>query len=131
MIHFPSLIGVVAASVIAFGIGGLWFSPALFGNDWLKELHVGDRPVSRSTGALLAIPAAVGSALILGILIESIGSATPLKGVCIGFLIWLGFAVAIHLPAIYLEHAPRRFLIDAGHKLVVFVAMGAALGAWG
>jgi len=121
---------VVAAAASSFVIGGLWFSPLVFGRVWLRELHASELPQSRAVGALLAIPASLGAAFGLGVLIASTHADTLWRGIVLASLVWLAFAVAIHLPAAYLEHAPRRFAIDIGHQLVVFLTMGSILGAW-
>lgn len=102
----------------------------LFGNRWITELHATDRAGNRAAGALLAVPAAFVSAVVLGVLIRSADVNSIGAGIAVGALVWSAFAVAIHLPAFYLEHAPVRTAIDVGHKLVVYVLMGAIIGAW-
>lgn len=122
---------VLGASLACFVIGGFWFSPLMFGDAWVRELHAESRAENRAVGALLALPAAIVAAFVLGVLIASVGATTAAKGILVGLLVWLGFCAAIHIPAVYLEGRPIRFAIDSGHKLAICVAMGAILGIWG
>ena len=130
MLHLAPWPAVLVAAAVCFVIGGLWFSPILFGTRWLQELHVANPEASRAVGALLALPAAFVAALVLGLLIRSAGVSSAAGGAGMGVIVWGGFGIAIHLPAIFLERAPARTAIDAGHKFVVYVAMGAIIGAW-
>lgn len=129
MIEFPKAAGVLLAGLACFITGGLWFSPLLFGRAWMRELHVNESEQSRTAGVLLAIPQSWGAAFVLGTLIASAHIRDAGRGLVVGLLVWAGFSVAMHLPAAYLERAPRRFLIDIGHKFVACAAMGLILGA--
>jgi hypothetical protein len=127
---FPSLTGIAAATAAGFLIGGLWFSPVLFAEAWLRELRATDAPKSRTMGAILALPTVFVVACVLGMIVRAAGATTAPEGMAVGALVWVAFAFAVHVPAAYLEGAPRRFLIDAGHKLVLYVVMGAILALW-
>ena len=130
MLHLAPWTQVLVAATCCFLVGGLWFSPLMFGNRWVQELDAGDRAESRVAGALLAVPAALATAVALGVLIRSTDVHSLGMGVVIGLLVWGAFAVAIHLPAFYLEHAPVRTAIDVGHKPIVYVLIGAIIGGW-
>ena len=129
MLHLAPWGAVIAAAAAGFVIGGIWFSPLLFGTQWLRALDVSDAEGGRAAGALLALPASFVAALVLGILIRSAGVSSAPGGAAVGALVWIAFSVAIHLPAMFLERAPTRAVIDAGHKLAVYVVMGAIIGA--
>lgn len=128
MISYPTATGVLLAALVCFLIGGLWFSPLLFATPWMEELKVQDQSTNRVMGAAVAIPQSLLSAFVLGTLLASARVTDAGHGILFGLLVWLGFCVAVHLPAAYLEGAPRRFAIDIGHKLAICVAMGAILG---
>jgi hypothetical protein len=130
MLHFSPWAPVLVAATGCFLVGGLWFSPVMFGNRWIEELDAGDRAEGRAAGALLAVPAALVTAIVFGVLIRSADVHSLGLGVVVGLMVWAAFAVAIHLPAFYLERAPVRTAIDVGHKLIVFVLMGAIIGGW-
>ncbi len=129
MIRFEPFPAVLVAALACFVIGGLWFSPLLFGKEWLRELRVTDEP-SRAIGAILAVPAALGAAFGLGVLTASADIVDVPRALMVGALVWACFVVAIELPALALEKAPRRFAIHAGHKLVIYLAMATIFGLW-
>ena len=126
------LAGVLGAAVAGFVVGGVWFAPPVFGTSWLRALAISDQDAARTRGPNigLAFVATLMTAYVLGLFVRFAGAATALDGIAIGFLVWLAFAFAMHLPAAYLERAPRKFLIDVGHKLVVYLVMGAILAVW-
>jgi len=129
MISFEPLSAALVAALASFAIGGLWFSPLLSGNAWLRELHVTGEP-SRTMGAVLAVPSALGAAFGLGVLTTSAHITDVRRALFVGVLVWACFVVAIELPSLALEKAPRRFAIYAGHKLVVYLAMATVFGLW-
>ena len=131
---FPSIAlgGLAAATVVGFVIGGIWFAPPVFGTAWLRALSISDEDAAktRGVGIALAFIATLVTAYILGLFVRFAGATSALEGAAIGFLAWLAFAVAVHLPAVNLERQPRRFLIDIGHKLTLYTVMGAILAIW-
>ena len=129
MIRFEPFWPTAVAATLCFLIGGLWFSPLLFGKAWMKELHV-DREPSRAVGALLAIPATIAAAVGLGVLTASAHATDVPTALAVAGTVWISFIVGIELPALYLENAPRRFAIGAGHKLVVLTTMAIVYGLW-
>jgi len=133
-VTFPpiALGGVLAAAVVGFVIGGVWFAPQTFGKAWLRVQAISDQDAAKTqgVGVALAFVATLATAYVLGLFVRFAGATTPVEGATIGLLAWLAFAVAIHLPAANLERKPEKFLIDIGHKLAVYVVMGAILAIW-
>ncbi|WP_299525925.1 DUF1761 domain-containing protein [Winogradskyella sp.] len=127
-----NVIAVVAAALSMFLIGGLWYSPKLFGNQWLKEL--GKDKSFLETGNMKLI---FGGAFILALIM-----AFNLAGFVSGYESWtwgliggalagLGW-VAMSLGIIYLfeRRSMKIFLINAGYIVVSFIVMGIILGLW-
>lgn len=123
---------VLAAAVSAFVVGGLWYSPVLFGNAWLKETRLTKEELDRANPAVtfgvsfvLAALASVVFALFLGPK-PAFGFALA-AGVMAG-LFWVGTSFGIN----YLfEHKSfRLFLINAGYHTVQYATIGAVLGLW-
>lgn len=129
MIRFASAAPCAVAAALCFVVGGLWFSPALFGRPWVEELHVRAEP-SRALGAMVAIPASIAAAVGLGALTASARVTGLPAALAVAGIVWICFIVGIELPALFLEKAPRRFAIGAGHKLVVLTGMGVVFGLW-
>jgi hypothetical protein len=133
-VTMPSVqvLGVLVAAVAGFIVGGVWFAPPVFGTACLRALEISEQDAAktRAAGIALAFVATLMTAYVLAILVRFAGATTALEGIVIGLLVWLAFAVAIHLPAANLERRPRRFLIDVGHQFVVYLLMGAIVAVW-
>jgi hypothetical protein len=123
---------VGASVLVSFLIGGLWYSPLLFVNTWLRIVGV-DRQVFNAglPRALLGdLFSAVAIALALNQVIRWSGAIGVGGGLLVAFIVWVGFVTTILFPQVTYEHRPFAFFaISAGYRLVVFLAMGAILSA--
>jgi hypothetical protein len=127
--HYPA---VLAAAVVQFAIGGLWYSPLLFARPWMREAGLADAqlrdaPMARIFG--LAFVAALVMAFNLAAFIGAKGGVA--FGTFAGFATGLGW-VAMSIGVLYLfeRRSLRLWLINGGYLVVSFTAMGAILGAW-
>lgn len=138
MFHYlpGMLLPTLVAAVVAFLIGGLWYSPLLFAKQWIAAHGFGPEEVERMRKGA---PRAYGisflcflvMAHVLGFLVHLTGASNWMYGLHLGFLCWLGFAFTIGLTAnVYSNKKIAVFVIDAGYQLVYLMAMGAILGAW-
>lgn len=125
-------LAVIVAALSTFLIGGLWYSPAVFGKAWMKEN--GFTEESMKGGNLVKI---FGLAFVLG-LIASINLAMflgpetdPVMGAFWGFLAGFGW-VATFVGTHYLfeRKSFKLFLINAGYSVVALTVMGVILAAW-
>jgi hypothetical protein len=123
-------LSIIAATLVAFLIGGIWYSPALFGRQWISlngftEKDLSRRSMSRVFGLsfLLALVMTVNLAMFLG--------PSPSLGFCIaaGAAAGIGWSAA-GLGIIYLfEGRPLRlWLINGGYQAVTLAAIGGVLG---
>ncbi|QSE99157.1 DUF1761 domain-containing protein [Fulvivirga lutea] len=125
-------LAVVAAALSMFVIGGLWYSPILFGNAWAKEN--GFTPEFVQSGNKAKI---FGGSLLLSLII-----AFNLAGFISGFEEWTwgliggflsGFGwVAMSIGILYLfeRRSAKLFFINAGYFVFSFLVMGLILGLW-
>jgi uncharacterized protein DUF1761 len=123
-------LSIIAATLVAFLIGGIWYSPAVFGRQWISlngftEKDLSRRSMSRVFGLsfLLALVMTVNLAMFLG--------PSPSLGFCIaaGAAAGIGWSAA-GLGIIYLfEGRPLRlWLINGGYQAVTLAAIGGVLG---
>jgi len=128
-INWPA---VVVATVVAFAIGGLWYSDTLFGKAWLEEVGLNEEDVKKAnmvrtfSGAFLLEFFAV---LAVAVLIGTDGSW--LSGLSSGLLIgifWITTAYGVTY--LFEQRSMRLFLINAGYNVVLFAAVGTIIGAW-
>ena len=127
-----NFIAVVAAAFSMFLIGGLWYSPILFGKIWAKENNFSDEFVKGGNKAKI-----FGGSLFLSILM-----AFNLAGFVSGYDHWTwgplggflaGFGwVALSIGILYFfeRRSFRLFLINAGYFILSFLVMGLILGLW-
>jgi uncharacterized protein DUF1761 len=123
---------VLAAAVSAFVVGGLWYSPLLFGNAWLKEtglrkeqLDAGNPAVTFGVSFVLAALASFVFAMFLGPK-PAFGFALA-AGVMAG-LCWV--ATSFGISYLFERRSFRLFLINGGYHTVQYALIGAVLGLW-
>lgn len=123
---------ILLATVSAFVLGGVWYSPILFAKAWMDGAGLNEEQLKQGSpgkifgGALvLTLVMAVNLAAFLG------PKADLAFGVFAGFATGLGW-VAMAFGVTYLfEHRPLKlWLVNAGYQVVAFTVMGAILGAW-
>lgn len=123
---------VLVAALSTFIIGGLWYSPAVFGKAWMKENGFSEESLKNSNmvkifglAFFLAFIAAINLAMFMG------PEDRPAWGAVWGFLAGFGW-VATFVGTHYLfeRRSFRLFLINAGYSIVSLTIMGVILAAW-
>ena len=124
---------IFAATLSAFVIGGLWYSPLLFASPWQKangltaaDLAGQNKGKIFVVAFLLTLIMAFNLAMFL-----NQPSTTLTWGATAGFLAGFGW-VALALGVISLfESKPFAYVaINGGYMVVAFVVMGAIIGGW-
>jgi hypothetical protein len=126
-------LAVLAATVAAFVLGGLWYSPVLFGKRWQAAAGLSDEQVNSGSPALifggsfvLALIASACFALFLG---PDPGLAF---GTATGFaagLCWVATSFGIN--GLFQREKASLVLINAGYHTLQFTLIGLILGLWG
>jgi hypothetical protein len=123
---------VLVAALSTFLIGGLWYSPAVFGKAWMKENGFTEESLKNSNMVkifgltfFLALIAAFNLAMFMG------PEDKPEMGAMWGFLAGFGW-VATFIGTHYLfeRKSFRLFLINAGYSIVTLTLMGVILAWW-
>ena len=124
---------VLASAVANFVIGGIWYSPALFGKPWMKANNFSAADLEKGS------PARIFGVSFVFCLIMSANLAGFLSSpeTTLGFAVAAAFAAGLGWAALGLgvvalfERRPWSYiLINGGYLTVSFVVMGAILGAW-
>jgi hypothetical protein len=124
---------ILAAVVLNFIIGGIWYSRALFIKPWLDMAGVSKQTFDSGLPKALAgdLVASLVMAFVLVHAIRYAGATGLGQGLSVTFWNWLGFVVAVLLGSVTYEHRPFRFFaINAGYRFVAMMAMGAILTLW-
>lgn len=138
LMNFVSLFGevnffaVLAATVLAFVIGGLWYSPLLFFRAWLDGAGLTAEDAQQGHPAKIyggAFAMTFVAATLMAVVIghhKSVG-----VGIHWGLIVGLGW-VATSFATNYLfeRRSLKLWLVNAGYNVVLFVVMGAVIGLW-
>ena len=131
-----NFLAVIVAAAVAFAIGGLWYSPLLFANHWMKahgdtEDNVKDMQKGAPKAYAISILCHVLIALAIAVLVSYLNLWVYFKGLKLGLLIWAGFALPLGLMAnAFSNKKLTAFAIDAGYQLVYLLIMGAIITVW-
>jgi hypothetical protein len=124
-------LAVLAATVAAFVLGGLWYSPVLFGKAWQKAAGLSDETLKAGNPAIifggsfvLAFVASAMFAMFIGPM--TLGPATA-AGFSAG-LCWVATSFGVN--GLFERKPLALTLINGGYHTVQFTLIGAILGAW-
>lgn len=131
-----NFLAVAVAAVVAFALGSLWYSPALFGKAWQKEVGLSEEDIKGAnmgkifgSSFLLMLVMALG----MGFLVQGHGDyeinwlSGMMHGVYVG-IFFVGTSMAINM--LYQQKTFKLWLIDAMYQIVFLAIMGAIIGAW-
>ena len=124
-----NILAVVAAAVAGFLIGWGWY--ALFGSIWQRG--IGDPEMKRRPAPFVfaAIANLLMAVVFSGVLFHT-GMWTIRGGVISAALLWAGFVLTTVTVNQSFQGRPGSVIaIDVGHWLVVMMAIGGILGAFG
>lgn len=122
---------ILVATIVAFGIGGLWYGP-LFGQAWLKALGKTEDEIEPSpTPFIVSFFTALLTSIVLAALINSLAIATLTGGLIIGAITGIGFiATAMASDSAFCGWGVPLFAIQSGYRVFYSIVMGGILAAW-
>lgn len=123
---------VLVAAVSAFVLGGLWYSPMLFGKPWQREAGVSEEQMKNANMGLIFGLAFVLSLVASLVFALFLGPRPPVSlGLGAGFaagLCWVGASFGINY--LFERRSLKLFLINAGYHTVQFTIIGLVLALW-
>jgi hypothetical protein len=131
-----NFLAVVVAAVVAFIIGGLWYSPLLFAKLWVNAHGYSEEQVKemqKGAGKAYAVTLVCDFliALAIAMLVGYIHMEHCVQGLKLGLLVWAGFAMPLGLTAnMFSGKRITVFYIDTAYQLVYLVIMGAIITVW-
>ena len=128
-----NMFAVLVAAVSTFILGGLWYSPLLFGRAWQKEVGLSDEQM-RTANA----PKTFGFSFLFSVLMAANLAAfladpktNTAWGATAGFLAGFGWvALGLGIIALFEQKSWKYVAINGGYMTLAFVMMGAIIGAW-
>jgi hypothetical protein len=125
-------LAVLVAGISSFVVGGIWYSPGLFGKAWMLANELSEEKIKQGNKGMI-----FGFTLIFS-LVMSANLAMFLNdpktdltwGITAGFLagIWTFCAIAIH--SLFELKSWKLIFINGGYSVVSLTLMGAILGVW-
>lgn len=125
-------LAIIAATLLSFVIGSLWYSPVLFGKIWMKEVQLNEEQMKNSNMALIFGTAFLLIFISMFNLAMFLGPKSDLSfGLMAGFLTGFGW-VATSIGVLYLfeRRSLKLFFINSGYHIVCFTLSGAIIGSW-
>jgi len=134
-------LAVLAAAVVIFILGGLWYSPLLFVKKWValqgrteEQMRAEAASANMPLLYISAFVCALITAIVMAHILAHMASIMPtgaVHGAFFGFMAWLGFAAPTsYATAIFSGKPKQLWLIDTTYNLVSFMLAGTILAAW-
>ncbi len=128
-----NVFAVLAAAVSTFVLGGLWYSPLLFGRAWQREVGISDDQLAKANTAKVFGCSFVFSLLMAFNLAMFLAdpSTTVKWGATAGFLAGFGWVtLGLAVISLFEQKSWKYIAINGGYMTLSFVVMGTILGAW-
>ena len=126
-------LAVLVAALSTFLLGGLWYSPLLFGKAWMRANNFSEEDLQTFSKARMFGWSFVFS-LIMAVNLAMFLAAPNTNltwGMTAGALAGFGWvAMAIAIVGVFENRSWAYILINGGYMTVAFVVMGAIIGAW-
>ena len=135
-------LAILVAGISAFVLGGVWYSPLLFGNAWMRENKLTMEDVKKANAAKI-----YGWAFILSLIMAAnLGmflADTPAEctgncaqktditwGAIAGFLAGIWAFCGLAIVALFEQRSVRYIFINGCYLLLALTLMGAIIGVW-
>ncbi|CAN5638774.1 hypothetical protein BH10BAC2_BH10BAC2_29240 [soil metagenome] len=123
---------VLVAGISSFVLGGVWYSPALFGNGWMKDNNLTIEEIKKGNfGKIYGITFILSLIMSANLAMFLNDAKTDVAwGTTAGFLagLWVFCAVAMH--GLFEHRTGRLIFINGGYSIVGLMLMGAIIGLW-
>lgn len=126
-------LAVLVAALSTFILGGLWYSPMLFGKAWMRANNFTDTDLQTfSKARMFGWSFAFSLVMAFNLAMFLAGPTTnTVWGMTAGALAGFGWvALAIAVVGVFENKSWTYILINGGYMTVAFVVMGAIIGAW-
>ena len=121
---------VLLAGIVTFVLGALWYSPVMFGKEWMKLADV-KKAKNNPAHFIGGFVSTLVMIYIFAYIMEMFVITTILSGVTFGLLVWLGFVGTITFGSVLWERKPwKLYLLNNAYHLISFAIIGAILAAY-
>ncbi|NMP33408.1 DUF1761 domain-containing protein [Thalassotalea sp. M1531] len=130
MLNEINVFAVIASAISSFLLGGLWYSPLLFGKVWIKESGYDEKQAGHPAQVfglsfLFALVAAYGFSILLGPKPDILMAMH--YALLVGFA-FIGTSFAINYQ--FSNKSLKLLAIDGGYHISQFLIYGIILAYW-
>ncbi|MCW5980367.1 MAG: DUF1761 domain-containing protein [Bryobacteraceae bacterium] len=127
-----NLAAIFVSAALSFVVGGIWYSPMLFGRLWLRETGLKDEELKkRNMAAVFGTSFVLSLVIALNLAAFLAGPPDLAWGLAAGALAGIGWvATAMGITYLFEKRSMKLFLINAGYHAATFMLMGGILGVW-
>jgi hypothetical protein len=132
MPNVMNLWAVLAAAVASLVLGGLWYSPVLFGNAWMHASGITEAQ-ARAANMVKVL----GTAFILSLIGATVFAMFLGPAPALGFAAGAGFSAGLCWVAgsfginyLFEQRSLRLFCINGGYHTLQYTMIGLILGTW-
>jgi hypothetical protein len=126
---------VLVSTVVAFVMGGLWYSPLLFGKAWAKLRGMDS---AEAAGTQMRPPEILAEfirglivAVVLAGFVVHLGVVNWVGAISLGLAVWIGFqATSIVGSVVHEQYPVKLYAIHTGDALTKTLVMAVILGVW-
>jgi hypothetical protein len=127
-----SISAIIAATVSGMLLGALWYSPLLFGRQWMAAIGKTEADIGSPTGPMIG---SVLACLVSAIAVALVVAMTGVSGVGQGFGLGLILGVGVVAPALLSDNlfcgwGLPLFWIQAGYRVSYITIMTMLQAAW-
>lgn len=127
-------LAILVAGVVYFVMGGLVYSPLLFGRAWMRLGGHTEESIKQGNTALpyvVAFACALVNAFVIAEVLDFIEAQTWPQALGTALFLWAGFYFVGRAPESFFGRKPKALLlIDASYPLLGTLAATAVLFAW-
>ncbi|MDE2037989.1 MAG: DUF1761 domain-containing protein [Patescibacteria group bacterium] len=124
---------VIVAAIAGFAASSIWYSPALFGKEWMSLAGIGAPGSAKGIWKRYAshFVVMIVTFAVLAFFMDAAGTLSSGDGAFMAFLAWLGFVAPTGAGALLWQKKPLKLaLIESVGTLVSLMIGGAIIGAW-
>lgn len=125
-----NIIAVIAAALSSFALGGFWYSPILFGKQWMKEVNFDQKNAGHPAKVFgLSFVFSLVSAGCFGLLLQ--GSSTLIEAIHLALVVGIGFVVmSFGINYQFANNTMKLLLIDGGYHCCQFLSYALVFSLW-
>lgn len=128
---------ILVASLASFALGSLWYSPILFGREWLTMIKMREADIANYRHKSVWIHyftqflVTIVTFCVLAFMMGFLGLGDSGNGAFLGLLAWLGFIFPTAISSLLWKKDPIMLvLIETINTLLTLMIGGAIIGAW-